>query len=600
MTPVRRRTGHAGRAAGTGRAWRICLALCALVSLWATPARAEEPLQQYRAFWVDTFNTRLNTPDDVAAVVSRAAQAQANLLFVQVRRRGDAWYLDSLEPPPDNVPIERDFDPLRDLIARAHERGIAVHAFVAVAAVWNSSTPPTDPRHVFNRHGLDPSTGRPFEGGNNWLTRTRLPDGPATSQGGYRFGNDYWIDLGHPDAAAYTLDVLLRLVTGYEIDGLHLDRIRYPEIAVSGQSPATGSSVGYNPTSVERFNRANGRADDSVPDPADAAWSQWRRDQVTAFVRKLYLTVMAVRPAVTVSAAVVAFGAGPTGDDSWITMEPYWRVFQDWRAWQEEGILDLVVPMVYKTQHTASGRLAFSAWSAFTATHQYGRHAVIGLGAYLNSLEGTLLQTREALAPAGDGATASRGVSFYSMAASNAPVIANPLSVPAGRDTPLRPFDDLAAALQTGRTSTGQWVEPPAAFAGGLFAAPAVVPAMPWKSDPQAGHLMGTLRTPDGEPLDTATVIVTREGDVVEGEPEAGRLSVATESDGGGFYGAVGLAPGTYSLLITPRAGGTWRSDCTVEIVAGTVAQLDIVVDGRSPVLAACQVLAPSRIRRLR
>lgn len=574
--------------AAARRVWRTGIVLCLLLSQAPIPAFAQEPVQQYRAFWVDTFNTRLNSPGEVTAVVERATQARANLLFVQVRRRGDAWYLDSREPLPENVPIERDFDPLRELLTRAHERGLAVHAFVIVGAIWNSSSPPADPRHVFNRHGFDPVTGRPFTGRENWLTRTLLADGTATSHDGYRFGNDYWIDLGHPDAASYTLDVLLGLVTNYEVDGLHLDRIRYPEIAVPGQGPETGASVGYNPTSIERFNRSARRPADAVPVPGDAEWSQWRRDQVSAFLRRLYLSVLAVRPAVTISAAVTAFGAGPADDAAWIAAEPYWRVYQDWRAWLEEGILDLAVPMVYRAQHAASGRQAFTAWRTFTAAHQYGRHAAIGVGTYLNSLEGTLQQAREAVS-AGEAGT--RGVAFYSIAASNAPVLANPLSVPAGRDTPLRPFDDLAAALLTGRTSTGQWVESPAGFSGGLFASPAIVPTMPWKTEPQTGHLMGALRAPDGSPLDTASVIVTREGDSLEGEPPVGRLSAGTETDGSGFYGAIDLAPGRYSLLITPRDDGMRQTDCTVEIAPAAVTRLDVLVDGRSPVRAACQAV---------
>lgn len=574
----------------------LALAASLLVAALVSPAIAQAPQEQYRGFWVDTFNTRLNSPSDVGAVVSHAAQARANALFVQVRRRGDAWYLNGSEPLPDNVPIERDFDPLQEIVARAHERGIEVHAFVIVGAIWNSLTPPADPTHVFNRHGVNPATGRAFDDRDNWLTRTRLPDGSATSMGGHRFGNDFWIDLGHPDAADYTLDVLMRLVSNYEIDGLHLDRIRYPEVIVSGQTAATGTSVGYNATSVERFNRAAGRPADVAPEAADPAWGQWRRDQVTNFVRRLYLNVMAVRPQVRVSAAVVTFGAGPASADAWIGTEPYWRVYQDWRAWQEEGIVDLLVPMIYKTQHLASSREAFSTWNAFAAGQQHERHTVVGLAAYLNSIEGTLQQAREALAtpPAGP---ANRGVTFFSMAATNAPVLANPLSIPAGRDTPLRTFDDFAVALVSGRAGNGQWVEPAAGFSGGLFAEKAVVPPMPWKTAPQSGHLLGRLRTPGGEPFDTATVIVSREDGDRAPEPETGRLSAATETDGSGVFGAVNLAPGEYSLMVTPRAAGMVRSACTVRIAPGVVARLDLVIDGRSPALAACDSSDASRLR---
>ena len=135
--------------------------LLALVLLSPAAAHAQ-PRSEYRAFWVDTFNTPLNNHADVVAVVNNAKAAKANAIFAQVRRRADAWYLNSLEPPPDFTPIPAGFDPLQDLIDTAHAEGIEVHAFVIMGAVWNknpnfASSPtlgrPLSPDHVFNRHG---------------------------------------------------------------------------------------------------------------------------------------------------------------------------------------------------------------------------------------------------------------------------------------------------------------------------------------------------------------------------------------------------------------------------------------------------------------
>ena len=218
---------------------------------------------EYRAFWVDTFNTNLNNHTDVVTVVNNAKAAKANAIFVQVRRRGDSWYLNSLEPPGDRVPIQPGFDPLQDVINTAHAEGIEVHAFVIMSAIWGRAPnlfPPENPNHAFNLHGgFDAATNTIVPGPNNWLTRTLLPDttpgSTAISYQGHRFGSDFWIDFGHPDAAKYTVDVVTHLVQSYDIDGLHLDRIRYPELSISGQTPSTGTNIGYNPTSVERFQR---------------------------------------------------------------------------------------------------------------------------------------------------------------------------------------------------------------------------------------------------------------------------------------------------------------------------------------------------------
>ena len=63
-------------------------------------------------------------------------------------------------------------------------------------------------------------------GREDWLSRRE--DGTAWSRG-------YFVDPGHPDAARFTTDVALNIVREYDIDGLHLDYIRYPARA-DGQS----------------------------------------------------------------------------------------------------------------------------------------------------------------------------------------------------------------------------------------------------------------------------------------------------------------------------------------------------------------------------
>jgi uncharacterized lipoprotein YddW (UPF0748 family) len=545
---------------------------------------ADPTIAHYRAFWVDTFNTPLNNHSDIAAVVANATAAHANAIFAQVRRRGDAWYRDALEPLPDGVPIAAGFDPLAELIIQAHAADLEVHAFVIIGAVWNRppTQPPSSAEHVFNRHGFDPQTGQPHQGRANWLTRTLLADGGPISLGGYRFGNDFWIDPGHPDAAAYTAEVLLHLVRRYDLDGLHLDRIRYPELDVGGQTPATGASIGYNPTSVQRFQRHHGLPEAGPPpDPGDPHWSQWRRDQVTALVRRIYLGALADKPALKVSAALIAFGAGPTSDATWPAAEAFWRVYQDWRAWTEEGLVDLAVPMIYKTEHTPAGAAAFDQWRHWTTQHQYGRAALIGQGASVNAIEGTLRQTRRALAPAPSGQAAA-GVVFFSMANSNTAVANNPYAIPAGQSTPRRPLAEFASALVTGKSVDGTVrYEDPSANPTPIFAAPAGVPELAWKTSPQVGHLQGSITDEAGQPIDGAQVAIAPASS--DPAPATGRTSLTTHTDGSGGYGAVDLAPGSYQVTVTPLGQPPYTGPDAVQVNPGQVARLDLTVDRHGP-----------------
>lgn len=563
-----------------------------LLALLSSTVSAEA--QEYRGYWVDTFNTALNTHADVVAVVDNAGLSNANALFVQVRRRGDAWYLNSVEPAPDFVPIAAGFDPLQDLIAEAHGAGFEVHAFVIMGAIWNRHPfilgPPTSPAHVFNTHGgYDSVTRTIVAGPDNWLTRTLLPDGAAgVSFQGHRFGSDFWIDFGHPDAEAYTVDVLVRLVRNYDIDGLHLDRIRYPEIGITGQTPATGANIGYNSTSIARFQRHH-NIDPATPPPAPgmAAWAQWRRDQVTNLVRRVYLEAIAVRPSLIVSGAFIVFGGGPTTEALWNNAEAYWRVYQDWRAWTEEGIIDLAIPMNYKRDQVAAQLTQYDQWLEWTRNHQYGRMALVGQGAFVNSIEATLRQVRRS--SAASSATGARlgGIVFFSMATSNvfssnngtAPA-ANPFSIPAGQLTPTRSFAEFASGLKTGKSVNGATLfEDPASNPVPVFTDAVPVPVLPWKVSPTAGHVKGFARGETGAILDTVTASLAREDD---GTSPAGRTAWTTKTDGGGFYGAVDLSPGKYRVTLTPPGEAPFTS-CSTAIFAGAVTNFDVTIDRGLP-----------------
>ncbi len=538
----------------------IILALLTINSL----ASATRP--EYRGFWVDTFNSNLNNHADILSVVQKASSAKANVIFVQVRRRGDAWYLSSLEPQPDFVPIEGGFDPLYDLIQTAHANELEVHAFVIMGAIWNKNPsfaptatlgPPTSATHVFNLHsGFDPSTGRVELGVHNWLTRSLLPDGTAgISFQGHRFGSDFWLDFGHPDAAAYSAEVVLQLVRNYDLDGLHLDRIRYPEFSASGQTPTSGANIGYNAVSVYRFQERYGIAHDSPPpDPGDDRWSQWRRDQVSNLVRRIYLNARAIRPKLTISAALIAFGGGPTTEATWKAAEAYWRVFQDWRAWTEEGILDLAIPMNYKRDSIAQQAGWYDQWNEWTRNHQYSRAALAGLGIYLNPIEWSLPQTRRALQASTATGQSLLGVSFYSLAVPDA----------AFNDIQARGIAEFASALTTGKSVDASTLyENPELYLVPVFADRATIPELKWKTSPTNGHLMGYAVRGRGAPLDTADVFIYN---------AKGQVERTTTTDGNGFFGAVDLPAGRYALIVELGTERLLSNELTVSPGGVTVA----------------------------
>ena len=578
------------------RRWSIAtVSTFCIVLLFASLATAQRT--EYRGFWVDTFNSNLNNHADVVACVANAKATKANVIFAQVRRRGDSWYLNSLEPSPDFVPIAAGFDALADLIATAHAEGIEVHAYVIMSAVWSKNPtlaptstvgPPLSPNHVFNKHGWNPATNSMRTGPDNWLTKSLAPFPAAVTFDGQRYGNDFWLDFGHPDAAAYTVDVLMHLVNNYNIDGLHLDRIRYPEFSVlAGQpplTPANGANVGYNEVSVARFNARHSRAGN--PAQSDNLWKQWRRDQVTNIVRRVYLNAIAAKPQLKISGSFIATGNGPIcapGADCkavWetnIRAEAYWRMYQDWRAWTEEGIVDMAIPMNYKRDHVIappSQLLMFDEWNEWTRNQQYNRSTLMGIGNFLNSVEGSIRQTRRSLMPSAQGNNLG-GVVFFSMATSDIAVSGNPWSVPGGQNTPDRPFADFAAGLTTGKAANGTTLLEPTANTPGfeaIFAQQANIPVYPWKAAPLKGHLKGFARRADDTILDTATVTIKN--------LDTGATRMTT-TDGGGFYGGVDLEPGNYQ--VKAELGTTTLYACSATVAAGLVTTADVTSASATP-----------------
>lgn len=518
----------------------LVLLLLVSLSIPVTIAAAAQPQQapppggppEIRAVWVDAFHAGIRTPEEAAELVEAARLAGLNTLIVQVRRRGDALYASALEPPLDDPNYDPAFDALAHITEVAHRAGLKVHAWINAMPVWRDETPPRDERHVFNRHG--PSA----TGDDRWLTAS--PDGTL------RFPVGFFLDPGHPAAADHLARVYLDIATRYDVDGIHFDYVRYPE---TEERIPRGAGVGYNAVNLARFQRATGRRD--VPPPGDEAWMSWRRAQVTALVRRVYLEAKSAKPHLVVSAALIPWGRPPKDEDDFEEVAPMQRVFQDWQGWLRDGILDLAVPMNYARESDTVVREWFDGWIAFEKRHRHERQLVVGLGAYRNTPADLLAQVARVRAP--EGKDRADGVSFFSYAAPQAP--------PA---PPTPPGEPPSLAV------------PPAAGAGRLsflasgpgapFSQPVAVPGMPWIDAPTDGMLAGTV-TGGPAQADGAVVRFKRLGGL-----SWFRRSKKMEADGNGFFGAARLKPGDYRVWRDRADGGRVK----VAVTAGRVARVEL------------------------
>ena len=506
------------------------LAVLPLLLAFASPARASDP-PELRALWVDAFHEGIRSPREADDLVSAARRANINTLIVQARRRGDALYTRGIEPPLDDAAYDPSFDALAYIVDAGHRAGLRVHAWVNAMPVWRDEAAPKDARHLFNRHGPSHS------GEENWLT--------SSPTGSIKFPVGYFLDPGHPAAAAYLAEIYLNIVRNYPVDGIHFDYVRYPE---TDERLPRGAGVGYNAVNLARFRRATGRTD--TPEPADEAWMQWRRDQVTNLVRRVSVEAKAINPGLVISAALIPWGQPPTSEKDFSDVAPMQRIFQDWHTWLRDGFLDMGLPMNYASETDDRVRGWFNGWMQWEKRHGHGRHLAVGLGAYRNTPADTLAQIARARADEGGRVV---GVSFYSYA------------VPARPDA-LKPGTDLPAVAITGADRLRFLIDG-ADGAPGVFAQPAPVPPMPWIDRPEEGWIAGTLKRTTLDDVDGVSVKVRRKRLWPFGN------TTVVRSDGNGYFGLAKVTPGRYEITVPTRGDSPRKQG--VHVTAGKVSRAD-------------------------
>ena len=256
-----------------------------------------------------------------------------------------------------------------------------------------------------------------------------------------------------------------------------------------------------------------------------------------------------VKPGIVVSASVIPWGAPPTGEAAFEDAAPMQRVFQDWRSWLEEGILDLAVPMNYARESDARVRGWFDGWIGWESRNQNGRAIAVGLGGYRNTPDDTLAQVARVRSYAGRDRLA--GVSLFSYRV--------PAAGPGGSEA-------VSAAIPGERLlflSAGTADSPPA------FAALALLPSFPWIERPTTGMLGGLAASPDGGEADDVEVEVRRTGLV--------RKTRRVRTDANGFFGLARLSPGRYRV----RLATDHETAVVVSVEPGKLARADVSARAR-------------------
>ena len=339
----------------------------------AARAHSEPEDTETRGLWVT--RSSMVSPSSIAAVVRTARTAGFNTLLVQVRGRGDAYYAGQLEPRATDLARQpASFDPLATLLTEARASKIRVHAWVAVNLVSSAAELPSSPDHVVYRHPEWLMVPRPIAQEVAKLD----PGNPAYvgkiarwTRGESDKVEGLFASPLQPDAAAYTERVITDIARRYDLDGIHLDYVRYPNAQFDYSRFAIAEFRASMRPRLSAEARRDVDAQEAVdlfayPDRFPAEWAAFRRERLTAMVSFIRQSVRTVRPTAVVTAAVYPD-----------PQEAYDVRLQDWRGWVTSHLVDAVAPMAYTPEPAR-----FAEQIAAVRDLAGGRVVWAGIGAY--------------------------------------------------------------------------------------------------------------------------------------------------------------------------------------------------------------------------
>lgn len=330
------------------------------------------PPKEVRALWITRF--AFNNASQVQTIINDAASAGFNVIYFQIRGNGDAYYQSSLVPWAQkltgNLGQDPGWDPLQTAITAAHAKGMQLHAYFNVFAGWptpsgcaSAGTCACTP--VAGSGVTDPCTlpppspaGRPTH-----VLRSNPEWMAVTSNGKSVDGEYYWISPAAQGYQAHLAAVVNELLTNYDVDGLHLDRIRYP-----------GSTYSYDTASNDAYA--------ALPSPKPTR-ADWQRMLVSNTVNSIYTVMKQKKPRAVLSASVWGIYKVLTGCS---TSQGYANYFQDSIGWMKAGYIDALTPMIY--WDIGTGCTDWSKHLDVFMAGANGRHIVAGMHALDNNPAG--------------------------------------------------------------------------------------------------------------------------------------------------------------------------------------------------------------------
>jgi uncharacterized lipoprotein YddW (UPF0748 family) len=343
----------------------VILAVVMILGSWANCALADPSFGDFRGLWLSRFEFNEDNTASIQNQVNRAADMGITDIIWQVRGKADAYYNSNYETPAEDW--QGIVDPLQVALDTAHNRGMKLHAWINSMPIWRDTAQPTNPNHIF--HNSNPSFRVTDINGNV----EQIVNGNST------FNNNSYARVNHvlPEVQTHINNVVNDIATNYNVDGIHLDYIRWlgPGDSGDGHRPDWDYLPHDSVSHQLYFNETGQDASDGSTFNKREAYRDWVQGKITDLVTSVGQTIDAAEITegreIKLSAAV---WNNPTVAEN--------EYMQDYRTWLEQDLLDIAIPMVYLRESNRHLMEGFLDDIFGTATNT---DISIGLGTYLHT-----------------------------------------------------------------------------------------------------------------------------------------------------------------------------------------------------------------------
>ncbi len=284
----------------------------------------------------------------IDTIMDNVKKGGLNAVIWQVRQGSTVYFPSQIEAWGKWTQYrEPGFDPLAYAVKAAKLRNLEFHAWLNTFEAGDSSAVGMAKKHP------------------EWVCRDSNGALPK---------RNFALSPGLPQVRAHIQSVVMELVNRYEVDGIHLDYIRWSEF------PMGESDFPTNALPQFQFDTTHS-SKNGIP-TGFANWNEWRRAMVTTFVSELKQKLSAVPRPITLSVAAI-------GKYNWGGWNGYHLVHQDAALWFNQGFIDHLMPMNYsartpeKLQADLEGNCP-SCWKQYLQEGlAAGRKFSVGIGSYM-------------------------------------------------------------------------------------------------------------------------------------------------------------------------------------------------------------------------